>query len=201
MKQQVVTIHGGTSFHSYDEYINYLQTREIALEGLQQTPDWKMALAGDLGEGFEVLSPRMPNGTNARYVEWHIWFERCAEFMRDGVILIGHSLGGIFLAKYLAENSLQRVVKATVLVATPFDGHFGAESLVDFALPDSLKRLADRGGNIYLVHSTDDPVVPFGEALKYQRSIPSAEILSFDDRGHFNQANFPEVVQLVASLA
>lgn len=200
MKQQVLVIHGGTSFDTYDEYLDFIKTRELTLEKLKQGEDWKASLGRELGEDFEVLLPRMPNGTNARYMEWSLWLERCLGFLHDDVVLIGHSLGGIFIAKYLAEHVFPQKVKATLLVAAPFDDCTTGESLTEFALPESLEQLAAQGGGLYLLHSQDDPVVPFGQVERYQRALPTAESVIFSDRGHFNQERFPELITLIQSL-
>lgn len=200
MKQQVVAIHGGTSFDTHDEYIAFIKTRELTLEKLQQPDDWKALLPRELGASFEVLLPKMPNTTNARYAEWSLWLERCLPFLQPNVILIGHSLGGIFLTKYLSENSFPTSIKATLLVAAPFDDTSTVESLTDFALPASLEKFAQQGGAIYLVHSHDDPVVPFAQVAQYQQALPKAQPVIFNDRGHFNQERFPELVALIQSL-
>lgn len=200
MKQQVLVIHGGTSLDSHEDYIEFIKTRELTIEKLRQSYDWKASLPDKLGQAFDVLQPRMPNGTNAQYEEWKIWFERCAELLEQNVILIGHSLGGIFLAKYLSENSFPKQIKATLLVAAPFDDVSTTETLHDFKLPTSLDKFADQGGVIYIIHSKDDPVVPFSEALKYQQSLPQGKELLFDDRQHFNQETFVELVNLIQSL-
>ena len=199
--QQVVAIHGGTSFDTHEEYLAFIKTREITLEKLKQCEDWKASLPRELGDTFEVLLPKMPNGTNAKYAEWRIWFERCLDFIQDDVILIGHSLGGIFLAKYLAEASVPCRIRATLLVAAPFDDTDTVESLNDFRLPVSLEKMAAQGGAIYLVHSKDDPVVPYEQTAKYQRALPLAQLMPFDNRGHFNQTEFPELVALLQTLA
>jgi len=200
MKRQIVAIHGGTSFDTYEDYISFIKTRELTLERLAQCDDWKASLGKELGEGFEVLWPKMPNGTNARYAEWSLWFGRCALLLQDSVVLIGHSLGGIFLAKYLSEHDFPRNIKATCLVAAPFDGVSTVESLNDFALPASLQTLEAQGGQIYIVHSQDDPVVPYAEMAKYQAALPKAQPMVFEDRGHFNQDSFPELTALIRSL-
>lgn len=81
----------------------------------------------------------MPNGNNAQYIEWKIWFERLLPFLNDGVILIGHSLGGIFLAKYLSENNFSIKVRAAILIAAPFDALGMKESLSQFKLLSPLE--------------------------------------------------------------
>src|SRR3989338_3227398 len=200
MKQQIVVIHGGTTFDTYEEYISYLRNKEISLEKLRMQRDWKDTLAERLGENYEVLFPRMPNGTNARYEEWGIWFGRIIPLLNEDVILAGHSLGGIFLAKYLSENSFPKRIRATILIAAPFDDSDSEEKLTDFKLPDSLAKFAKQGGAIYLIQSRDDLMVPFGQLEKYKQALPEAKTLIFADTDHFKQETFPEVVELIRKL-
>ena len=200
MEQQVVIIHGGTAFNTYKNYISFLKNREITLDRLRLQRDWKDTLSEKLGKNFDVLSPRMPNGTNARYKEWKIWFERIIPFFKQNVIFLGHSLGGIFLAKYLSENTFPVKIKATILVAAPFDDEDSGESLSDFKLPPSLKKFSEQGGEIYLIQSKDDSVVRFGELEKYKQALPEAKTMAFKDREHFNQEFFPEIIKLIRTL-
>lgn len=201
MKQQILIIGGGTSFDNYDDYISYLKKdRQISLDRIKIRKEWKNTMDVKLGEGFEVFLPNMPNTVNARYFEWKIWFERVLELLGDDLIFIGHSLGGIFLAKYLSENIIDKKTKAVILVAPPFDGANDIESLVDFNLPDSLSNLSKQCENIYLIQSKDDPLVPFEQVEKYKKALPSAKIMAFEDRGHFSQETFPEIVELIKGI-
>ena len=200
MKQQVLVIHGGETFKNYEEYFVYLNEKEINLDRLKPRKDWKDSLVSELGENFEVLIPRMPNGSNAQYKEWKIWFERVILLLSDGLILIGHSLGGIFLAKYLSENEVPQKIKGTILISAPFDTEGSDESLGDFNLPPSLLKFAEQGGKIYIIQSEDDPVVPFAQHDKYGLALPNAKTVIFKDRGHFLQETFPEIVELIKSM-
>lgn len=200
MKQQVIVIHGGTTFDKYEDYLSYLKNKEVTLDSFKLLKDWKGTLEEKLGNNFEVLFPRMPNGTNARYKEWKIWFERIFPFLTNNTILIGHSLGGIFLAKYLSENKFPKTIKATILVAAVFDNESGGESLSDFKLLPTLSKLTEQGGRIYLIQSKDDPVVPFEQLTKYKQMLPDAETIIFEDREHFKQETFPEIVELIKKL-
>ena len=98
MKKQVIVIHGGDTFDTYKEYINFLENYNLDFKKLQQK-GWKSSLAEDLGKDFEVISPRMPNAMNAKYKEWKIMFEKFFPYLKNNLILIGHSLGGIFFGK------------------------------------------------------------------------------------------------------
>ena len=198
MKKQIVIIHGGTTFDTYEEYMAYLNSFELTLEKINKK-DWKDSLASKLPD-FEVIYPKMPNAKNVRYPEWKIWFEKLFHLLNDNVILIGHSLGGIFLAKYLSENNFPKKIKSVHLVAAPYDTEHCKESLADFALTKDLANFTKQAGKIFLYQSKDDAEVPCADVEKYKRDIPSATIEIFDDRGHFIQEEFPELVKDIKNL-
>jgi len=198
MKQQVLVIGGGTSFATYRSYINFLKTKEVALDNLRVNYDWKDTLEQKLGIKYQVLQPRMPNKTNARYKEWKIWLERIIPLLNENIILVGHSLGGMFLAKYLSESLFPKNVKATILIAAPYDSH--SKSLADFKPSSKLVNFANQSKLIYFLHSKDDKVVSFEDLGKYKKMLPSARTMIFKERGHFNGEAFPEIVRLIKSL-
>lgn len=198
MKKQIFTIHGGDAFSTYEEYLGFLKTRSIDIERFRGT-DWKSTLGTALGEEYDVFSPRMPNAQNAKYIEWKIWFERMIPFMLEPVVLIGHSFGGVFVAKYLSENEIPTTIQSTLLVAAPYDTD-GGRAVMEFDLPASLELLEKQGGKIFLYHSKDDPVVSFSELAKYERALPNAKIRVFEDRGHFDQPEFSELVGDIKAL-
>lgn len=199
MKQQVFVIHGGTTFAEYDAYISYLKSKEVALEKLK-AKDWKANLEAELGDGFEVYLVKMPNAQNARYFDWALWFEKYIPLLQDGVIFIGHSLGAVFLAKYMAENDVKKKIKATFLVAAPHDEDEG-RPMPEFSITTSLKKLASQAGTLYMYHSKDDPVVAYNELEKYRKELPEAVCNVFEDKLHFNQESFPEIVQDIKKAA
>jgi len=199
--QQIVVIHGGTCFNTHEEYLNFLQTREVSLDYFKPRADWKSGLQKALGEDYLVLQPRMPDQTNAQYNEWKIWFERLASLLEDEVILIGHSLGGIFLAKYLSENEFPKAIGATILVAAPHDDEDGSESLGTFRLTGDLKRLQQQAGRLSFYFSNDDPVVTPYNMEKYKQALPEANFHIFEDRQHFGQPEFPELVEEIRNIA
>lgn len=123
--------------------------------------------------------------------------------LTDNIILLGGSLGAIFLAKYLSENDFPVKIKAVFLLAGPFDDKSRSDidyTLGDFVLPESLEKFASQAGKIFLYHSKDDPVVPFADQGKYAAKLPSAEKVVFEDKGHFNLKEFPEIVEKIRSL-
>lgn len=198
--QQILVVHGGTTFDTNDDYISYLKNKEIDLEWLKPRVYWSSTITKELGNKHQVLVPKMPDSTNARYQEWKIWFERIISLLENNLILIGHSLGGIFLAKYLSENTIKKTVKATILIAAPFDDTISKESLADFKLPNSLEKFSSQGGKIYLFHSKDDPYISLEQLEKYEKALPKARSIIFTDKQHFNQEDFPELANLIRKI-
>ena len=182
--------------------MKFLEDFEIDINALRRPKKWKDNLQESLGNNYEVFLPLMPCGWNAKYIEWKIWFDKFIPFLEDGLILIGHSQGGIFLAKYLAENNFPKKIKAVFLVAPPFDDKDrGAEfSLADFVLPESLEKIGNQVEKIFLYHSKDDPVVPFSDQEKYAAKLPNSEKVIFEDKGHFVLKDFPEIVEKIKGL-
>lgn len=200
MKQQVVVIHGGDAFETYEEYWKFLQSYEITLDNGAQSKGWKDTLQVTLGGEYEVIRPRMPNATNAKYAEWKLWFEKYIPFLRDDVILVGHSLGGVFLAKYLSEEQFFKRVRSTHIVAAPFDIDEGRR-VVEFSLPVSLERFSQQGGIVFFYHSVDDPIVAYTEILKFKNAVRDSRALTFEGRGHFLQESFPELIENIREFS
>lgn len=202
--KQVFFIHGGTSaFDTYEQFIDYLKGMKVDLANANKRA-WPQLLQESLGPDYEVFWLRMPNRENAKYEEWRIWFSKYVPLIQNGAVLIGHSLGAIFLAKYLATEDVPVTIAGTFLVAAPHTSGGSGEYSRDmgqFTPPDNLEKFAQQGGAIFLYHSKDDPVVSFAELAKYQAALPSATVRIFEDRGHFyGQESFPELVADIKAL-
>jgi len=197
--KQVIIIHGGDTFDSYDDFISYLKQKAVHLERLREE-DWKDTLQEKLGKEFDVLAPPMPSKANAKYYEWKIWFEKLAPFFEENVILVGHSLGGIFLAKYLSENAYPKKIRGVFLVAAPYDKG-STYSLADFTLPKSLKKFSEQARKIFIYQSEDDTMVEAINADQYHKDLSQAVVRMFKDQGHFNREEIPGLVKDIKSLS
>ena len=200
MKKQIVIIHGGNAFFPECDYINdYLKKKKVDIETFKSkiSNSWKENLELELGPDFEVFCPQMPNKENARYEEWRIWFERLIPFLEDNIILIGHSLGGTFLVKYLSENKFSKSIQAVFLVAPAYDKDMKGDPLGTFALP---KKLNLQTEHVYIYQSKDDPAVPSSAISQFKKALPIAIDKTFIDRGHFRDEKFPEIVDDIVNL-
>ncbi|MFT5280853.1 MAG: putative alpha/beta hydrolase family esterase [Flavobacteriaceae bacterium] len=197
MKKQIIIIHGGDCFSSYEDYIEFLKDWTIDSLDCFADSGWKKNIAQTLSDKFEVYNPQMPCKINAKYYEWSIWFEKIIPLLRDDVILVGHSLGATFLAKYLAEHTISKIVHSVFLVAGQYDTEGTEYSMADFGMPSDLSLVEKQAKNIHIMHSSDDEVVSFHNLEKFKKALPSACIHTFSNKGHFNQDDFPEIVELI----
>ena len=196
-KIQVLTIHGGMTFKSNRDYLNYLRTKKVSIKKkLYWTGNY---LEKNLGKKFEIIRPRMPLQDNAKYRDWKIVFEKYIPLLKNQFILIGSSLGGIFLAKYLSENRLSKKALAVYLIAPPFDNTTPTEDLVGgFRLKTNLSLIEKNCGHLHLFFSKDDDVVPIAHAEKYRRRLNNAHIAIYNNKnGHFNILKFPEIITMI----
>ena len=191
--QQILFLHGGESFLSYDAYLDSLMSRELSYDRLKYSPKWREWIAQQL-PGDDVLLPTMPNGYNAQFNEWKIYFEKIVPFLHDDFTIIGHSLGAMFLAKYFEESRLPTKARRIILIAGRHGGP--AEENGSFHVTSSA-RLSQNSHEVHLFHSMDDPVVPYEDMRKFKNDMPQAIVHSFTDRGHFNDPTFPEMLELL----
>lgn len=196
-KQQIVLIHGGMTFKNRKDYIRYLKTRTVSVKKKKR---WHGEyLERQLGKYIDIIQPRMPLSDNARYEDWKICFERHIPFLRNGVILVGGSLGGIFLAKYLSEHTFPKRIRSVYLVCPPFDNSLPGEDLVGgFKLKNDLSRLEKNTPRLTLLFSKKDKVVPPFHAKKYAHKLKRAKIIIYPHiKGHFQIETFPEIVTMI----
>jgi hypothetical protein len=194
---QVLFIHGGMTFKSHKDYLHYLKTKQVDIAKL---PMWfNEYLTKKLGKAFHIIRPRMPLSDNAKYQEWKIMFERYIPQLKNNMILIGVSLGAIFLAKYLSEHKVPKKILSVYLICPPFDNTVSGEDLVGgFKLKANLSLLEKNCKNIKLLFSKTDDVVPIAHAVKYAKKLKHAKIIIYPDmNGHFKISEFPEIVKMI----
>ncbi len=190
-------VHGGMTFKNDKDYLHFLKTRNISIEKKKR---WATDYMDEkLGKKFEIIRPGMPLADDAKYKEWKIHFERYITFIKNNIIFIGNSLGGIFLAKYLSENKFPKKILSVYLVCPPFDDTCFEEDLVGgFELKKDLSLLEKNCKDVTLIFSEDDDDVPVGHAEKYRAKLPNSKIIIYKSKnGHFRISKFPEIVKMI----
>jgi predicted alpha/beta hydrolase family esterase len=166
----------------------------------QGSGDFIAHLKAGLGSGFSLKCPKVPHPESPDYATWKAKLAKEMAGLEDGVILIGHSLGGSVLAKYLSEERIGIRIAALCLAATPFWGEKGWE-YQPFYLKEGFGKKLSRIPRIFLYHSKDDKVVAPGHVRRYAEALPKATVRLVKGRGHaFEKEGLPELVEDLLSL-
>ncbi len=205
-KKQLVYIRGGESFIDRNDFLEHLQTKSLhhmpGQSRIEIEKFWKESLADELGEAWQVIIPPMPNRQNAHYDEWKIWFERHFEYLNDDAVIVGCSLGAMFLGRYLTEEELPFSAGAVFLLAAgvPVEGEENndyGDFLIDL---EAVAEVTKKNKNVVIMHSKDDFVVPFEHGEKLSKAMPEAEFVTFEDKNHFLVEEFPELISKIKAL-
>ena len=196
MKPQVIYFHGGDVFESRSDYLNSLKTKDIERYFLKDKnwEIWTKKMPTKIRA--DLFCMQMPCSDFAKYKEWKIWFERFLPKFSEELTLVGWSLGGIFLLKYLSEEGLKnKKLNSLFLIASPFDGadDCSSRALEEFIPKKDIKNIEKLTKNIYIYHSKDDFVVSFSQAEKIKQRLQSSTLRVFEDRNHFIVENFKEL--------
>jgi uncharacterized protein len=195
-KTQIVYIHGGDSPETKTAYYDLL--RSIPFDPYApERQSWRKWLAESTKDTHDFIYVAMPDKYTADFIAWSIWFEKVIPHLRDGVILIGHSLGGGFLLRYLSENRVPVSIAQLHLVAPVVDSvdcPGVGEFIIDLA---SWSGFMSNIAAVHLWHSSDDTLVPIHHSERFAKACNEAVLHSFTDRWHFLQPEFPELLSVI----
>lgn len=165
MKRHVLFVHGGgEGAHEADEKL-------------------AASLRDALGVEYDVRSPKMPDEGSPEVGAWKGKIAGELATMDGEAILVGHSVGGHMLLKYLSEEEVEKPVAGLFLLAAPYAGTGGWE-LEEYALPEDFASKLPEGSLIFFYHGRDDEVAPFEHLELYREKLPWATFRAFDDLGH-----------------
>jgi len=135
--------------------------------------------------GHEVYVPDMPNAFFPKKEEWIKVIE---DFNPDvNSILIGHSLGGTTILRYLeiAKNKIKRCI----LAATPIK-KIGFEATDDFFEPDfDWQNIKQNCEEIFILNQTDDPWVPLQQGKDLNKYV-DGKLIEVEGNNHFDTIDF-----------
>ncbi len=160
------------------------------------------SLQQKLGTDYEIIYPKMPDEENAPYEQWKDKLVKELASLEGSIILVGHSVGASFIAKFLSEVKLEKPIDGIFLIANPFWGgdgwlYDGYEQL-ELAKDSSAK--FPKNAPIFLYHCRDDEVVPFGHLALYAQVLPQATIREIEQGGHQLNSDLSVVAKDIKSL-
>jgi len=165
----------------------------------QGSYDFVQWLRENLGKEFRIHAPVIEEPGAPTYKMWETMLDRELCRLSEDVFLIGHSLGGSVLAKYLSEKKCRFQTTGLFLVAAPWWG-LGGWDANEFApdtdlLIDFSKKLL-----IHIYHCTDDSVVPFSNAKLYKKLIPDAFLHELTGHDHVFAEGLPLLVEQIRNI-
>ncbi|PUA29250.1 MAG: hypothetical protein B0W54_01210 [Cellvibrio sp. 79] len=156
-------------------------------------------LRASLGQNFNVNAPLMPLPDDPSYDRWRNKLKELLQH-KSPPVLIGHSLGGSVLLKYISEEQPAISSVGLFLVATPFWGDENWNS-DEFVLRENVANFLPDTLNIFLYQSRDDDVVSIDHLTRYSSAIPRAAVNELDGGGHVFKNGLPCLVEDIQRLA
>jgi hypothetical protein len=162
--------------------------------------EWDDKLAGclrrELGAGYEVIYPRMPDEGDPSYARWSVAIRREMADLDDGAVVAGHSVGATILVRALAEQPPERELGAIVLIAAPFVGQGGWPG-DEFELTSDLGAKLPPGVRVHMFHGLQDQTAPPSHAGLYALAIPQAQVRYLPGRDHQLNDDLSEVAEAI----
>ena len=159
----------------------------------QGSYDLVQNLRNELADQFDVLYPIIKSPDAPSYENWSAVLAEEFPKLQSPVILVGHSLGGSVLLKYLSENPVNIKVSGLFLVATPYWGEAGWNA-EEFMLREDFKKTLSHRSPIYLYHGIGDTVVPFQHLDFYRNAFKRAWVRELATDDHIFSEGLPELV-------
>lgn len=166
---------------------------------LEGSSDLVAYLRRVLSEDYDLKCPPMPDPENPRYEYWKMKIEKELAAVSNKVILVGHSLGGSMLLKYLSEEKPGKSIAALFVVAAPY---WGIEKwqIEEFVLPIDFPARLSRIAHVFLYHSHGDELVPFAHVRSYARKLPHATVREIEGAEHIFTRGLPELADDIKGL-
>jgi predicted alpha/beta hydrolase family esterase len=166
-------------------------------EGSGDFVNW---LRDTLGSEYKVIHPTMPKPEAPDYAAWKAKVGKELGKLKDGVIFVGHSLGGAVLLKYLTEEPCENPIAGMFLVSAPFWGGDENWQYEPFTLPKNFAKNLPKIPKVFLYHSWEDEIVPFAHLALYSDQLPQATVRALDGNEHVFRRGLPRLVEDIKGL-
>ena len=171
-------------------------------EGAYEEDELLVASLRDaLGPSYEVRYPRMPLDDSAQYSDWTARIASALPPRGNEVLLVGHSVGGSVLLRYLCEKTVEASVTGLFVIAAPF---WGADDFWDWdeaRLPEDAAEKLATVPRIFLYHSRDDERRALLAPGSLLGRLPQATTRPLDVGGHQLGNDLADVAHDIAGQA
>ncbi|UOQ87171.1 alpha/beta fold hydrolase [Gracilibacillus salinarum] len=157
-------------------------------------------LEKELSDSYRLITPEMPAPEEPKYDQWKHQLEKEINKLHGEVIVIGHSLGGSVLLKYLSEQACKLTIRGMFILASPYWGLDDEWQLNDFILPHHFAENLPPIANVFLYHSRNEKIVPFIHHQAYAKKLPQATLRQIEGDRHLFHDGLVELVDDIKGL-
>ncbi len=161
---------------------------------------------------FKVKVPDMPNPSYPRINTWVGHLKKIVRYVDDDTYLIGHSIGGQTVLRYIQGLSYNKKVGGALLVASWINLRKAAfetdedKKIVEPWLTNPLdwERIANGARKFTAILSDNDPYVPIGVGKIFKKEL-GAEIIIVHNKLHMNGESgvikLPEALNAILKIS
>jgi len=138
-------------------------------------------------EGYKVEVPQLPTPENQSLESWLKVLKKYQKYINQDTVIIGHSLGGLFLLRVLER--LDSPIKTAFFVAAPV----GILPIQNYAGDDAFspgfsfdwRKIKSNAAHFKVFHSDNDPYISLENGEELARHL-GGEFNFIPDAGHLN---------------
>lgn len=164
------------------------------------TQPWVTTLQATLGAAYKVIYPPMPTPGNPCYAAWKQHITHTLATLEGAVIVIGHSLGGSVLSKYVSEEPIEQHLVGLFTLAAPFWGTDDWQ-VEEYTLSQDTVMRRPTNIPIFCYHNRNDAIVPFAHLALYAARFPQATIRALDGQDHDFADSMAEIAEDIMNLS
>jgi hypothetical protein len=145
----------------------------------------------------DLIAPTMPTAMDPTPEGWLQGMEDALRPLSPDTIIIGHSLGGSSLLRWIAKRAPGFRAQTFLGLAIP---HWGPQgwNYPDFGPPEGFGHSTAGLGRVLLATAQDDDTVETAHLDLYARDLPQAQLVRLPDGGH--DLSTPGVVPLLCAV-
>jgi len=152
-------------------------------------------LQSKLSPAFNILFPVIEKPSAPTYAKYKAMFAASFSNISNPVILIGHSLGGSTLLKYLSEEQPDILLSGLFLVSTP---HWKSD-MKEFELKKDFQKVL-KDIPVFLYHSKNDKDAPIENLQFYKTAFKKAIVRELPGKEHVFSKGLPVLVADIKAL-
>ncbi|MGI8419301.1 MAG: RBBP9/YdeN family alpha/beta hydrolase [Candidatus Levyibacteriota bacterium] len=155
-------------------------------------------------QGCPVIIPRFLTPEGQSLATWNQAFDIYRSQLDENTLLIGHSLGGLYLLRVL--ESMDKPVRAAIFIGAsigirPIKFYEGDEKFSGFQFKWGKIKASAKSFRVF--HSDNDPYVSLGNGQELAKHL-GVDLTLVPHAGHFNASagytQFPQLLEEIKSL-